>query len=281
MSRYTRLHNPPTYQPFPAPPELPFIPSPVNKLGIQDGIYSYSSTGFSLMGYRPKRPSELLAAMSEQYDEKEYDRYGQEKRGSRGKKKQKQFFKAHLTWYGIEYDENDSRQELEEKLWNAMSARPPPTLPQEIFDIEAVMRERWMNASEARNREIAETLVQQGHTIYNSPLLADVTGLTSLTDDFFTDPRAFLRKHFPPTAPRTHVVVLMGVDTASDCEVDVYEWACDVFKLRVEKVENNRGRGFNRGRYADFVIGRDPGSVRAKAEEIRAGNASASGARFR
>jgi hypothetical protein len=53
---------------------------------------SYSSTGFTIMNYRPKRPSELLAAMTEQYEEQETDRFGRAVRGGPGKKKGKAFF---------------------------------------------------------------------------------------------------------------------------------------------------------------------------------------------
>ena len=53
---------------------------------------SYSSTGFTIMNYRPKRPSELLAAMTEQYEEQEMDRFGRAVRGGLGKTKGKAFF---------------------------------------------------------------------------------------------------------------------------------------------------------------------------------------------
>ena len=117
------------------------------------------------MNYLPKRPSELVATMTEQYEERELDRFGREIRGGRGKKKGKPFFrvssdhplcglytlisysKAHLTWYGFEYNEDDTREELEEQLWEAMTARPPPSLPQEIFEVEARMRQMWLNAA--------------------------------------------------------------------------------------------------------------------------------------
>jgi hypothetical protein len=60
------------------------------------------------------------------------------------------------------------------------------------------------------------------------------------------------------------------------------EWACDVYRLRVEKVENDRGRGRDRGRFPDFVIGKNGRAVRAKAEEIqRENDIGASNARFR
>jgi len=44
------------------------------------------------MNYRPKRPSELLAAITEQYEEQEMDRFGRAVRGGPGKKKGKTFF---------------------------------------------------------------------------------------------------------------------------------------------------------------------------------------------
>ena len=46
------------------------------------------------MNYRPKRPSELVAAMTEQYEERELDRFGREIRGGPGKKKAKAFFRV-------------------------------------------------------------------------------------------------------------------------------------------------------------------------------------------
>jgi len=44
------------------------------------------------MNYRPKRPSELRATMTEQYEEQELDRFGRAVRGGLGKKKGKAFF---------------------------------------------------------------------------------------------------------------------------------------------------------------------------------------------
>ena len=57
-----------------------------------------------------------------------------------------------MTWYGIEFTYDDTREELEEKLWDAMSARTLPSLPQEIFDVEKVMRQRWMDAASAEQQ---------------------------------------------------------------------------------------------------------------------------------
>lgn len=48
------------------------------------------------MGTLPKRPSELLAIMSEQYEEPEVDMFGQTRRGGRGRRKAKPFFKVSL-----------------------------------------------------------------------------------------------------------------------------------------------------------------------------------------
>jgi hypothetical protein len=137
---------------------------------IQDGIYKYSSSGLSIMGCLPKRPSELLSIMTEQYEEPEVNMWGQERRGGRGKKKGKLFFQvrspphnpllhcvkelpaneqtqAHLTWYGVEYHPNDNRDELENLLWQAMSTRPPPTLDPEVYVIDEEMRQRWIDAT--------------------------------------------------------------------------------------------------------------------------------------
>lgn len=46
------------------------------------------------MGYRPKRPSEILAEITAQYEERAVDRWGQERRGGPGKKKGKNFFQV-------------------------------------------------------------------------------------------------------------------------------------------------------------------------------------------
>ena len=74
--------------------------------------------------------------------------------------------------------------------------------------------------------------------------------------------------------------MLKNVDEVA--ENQVLEWACDVYRLRVEKVENDRGRGRDRGRFPDFVIGKNGREVRAKAEEIQRENGiGAPGARFR
>ncbi|KIM35559.1 hypothetical protein M413DRAFT_14485 [Hebeloma cylindrosporum] len=259
------LTGPPvTYQPFPLPPEMPVIPRPLKR-----DFMSYSSTGFTIKNYRPKRPSELLAAMSEQYEEREMDRFGRPLRGGRGKKKGKAFFHAHLTWYGLEYAEDDTRDELETRLWEAMSSHPPPTLPDEVFEAEAEMRQIVTNI-----------LIQQGHTAYTSETLARLTGANSLTDEFFDHPPTFFRNHFPLGVSPQHVVVLMNVDEVA--ENQVWEWACDTHKLKVEKVEKDRGRGRDRGRFPDFVLGKDARRVREKAQEIRRENgAGAAGARFR
>jgi hypothetical protein len=46
------------------------------------------------MGYRPKRPSELLAMISAQYETPELDRNGQPRNSDRGRKKTKIFFQV-------------------------------------------------------------------------------------------------------------------------------------------------------------------------------------------
>lgn len=57
-----------------------------------------------------------------------------------------------MTWYGIEFTYDDTREKLEDKLWDAMSARPLPSLPQELFDVEEVMRQRWLDAASAEQQ---------------------------------------------------------------------------------------------------------------------------------
>jgi hypothetical protein len=54
---------------------------------------------------------------------------------------------AHLTWYGVEYYSDDSKQELEQLLWDALSTRPPPSLDNAIFEVEAEMRQRFSEAT--------------------------------------------------------------------------------------------------------------------------------------
>ena len=41
------------------------------------------------MNYRPKRPSELVTAMTEQHEERELDRFGREIRGAGEKRKER------------------------------------------------------------------------------------------------------------------------------------------------------------------------------------------------
>jgi hypothetical protein len=54
-----------------------------------------------------------------------------------------------LSWYGVEWNEDDSRDDLEDCLWDVMSTRPPPELANAIYEIEAGMRQRWSDASVA------------------------------------------------------------------------------------------------------------------------------------
>lgn len=191
---------------------------------IKDGVFAYSSTGMTVMGRRPKRPSELLCTTAEQYEEMELDRWGRVARG--GWKKDKGFFhvgwffflvyekerrknmlmsnlQAHLTWYGVEYSNENTRDELEDLLSKAMSTRPPPGLPEAIYVKEAEMRQLYLATSFQRQQEyvslfvystfitifficddirMAEQLIRQGQTVQTSELLARLTGATSLTD---------------------------------------------------------------------------------------------------
>lgn len=106
-----------------------------------------------------------------------------------------------------------------------------------------------------------------------------LSGATSSTDEFFDHPATFFRKYFfQPNIPHDHTVVLMSVDV--EAEVGVYEWACDMYRMYVEKVESNRMTGRNRGRFNDFVIGRGLRTVQAKAEEMIRSNTARAG-RFR
>lgn len=123
-------------------------------------------------------------------------------------------------------------------------------------------------------------LIEEGHTAQTSETLAELTGATSLTDEFFDHPITFFKKHFlQANIPHEHTVVLMSVD--DNAEVGVYEWACDMYHMYVEKVENNRMSGWNRGRFNDFVIGRSLRAVKAKAEEMRRQNMAGAASRFR
>lgn len=45
-----------------------------------------------------------------------------------------------------------------------------------------------------------------------------------------------------------------------------------MYRLRVEKVEKDRGRGRDQGRFPDFVIGKNGRAVKAKAEKIQREN---------
>ena len=94
--------------------------------------------------------------------------------------------------------------------------------------------------------------------------MAELTGVDSLTDQFFNDSHTFFRTHFPMGVSNQHVVVLTSVDEVA--ENQIWEWACDVYRLKVEKVDNDRGRGRMRGCFPDFVIGKDAYAVRAKVD---------------
>lgn len=123
---------------------------------------------------------------------------------------------------------------------------------------------------------VAQQLIAQGYTANNSELLAELTGVSSLTDDFFANPDEFFLTHFPANVSHSHVLVLTNVD--ENAEHEVWEWAYDVHRLMVEKVDNDRGRGRMRGCFPDFVIGKDAVAVRAKANQIRQENGMAGGA---
>jgi hypothetical protein len=110
-------------------------------------------------------------------------------------------------------------------------------------------------------------------------LLAELTGtsFTSLTDQFF-DRGNFFRTQFLPGVSCQHIVVLGSLD--ENAELAVWGWCFDVHDLRVEKVDNNQGSGRMRGRFPDFVVGKDAAAVRAKANDIRAANGQVHGARY-
>ncbi|KDQ11449.1 hypothetical protein BOTBODRAFT_67989 [Botryobasidium botryosum FD-172 SS1] len=250
----------PTYEPFPPLPAAQAVTS----RPIKYGIYGFSSAGFSIMGYLPKTPDELLSAMSEQYEEPELNRYGEERRGGPGKRKPKIFFQAHLNWYGIEYYASDGRDDLEDLLWDAMSAVPSPTLDPAMYEIEAAMRRQWLHATALEQARTVQHLTDLGYTVHNSDLLAELTGHAALTDEFFADQAAFFRTHFPPGAPYNHVIVLTKFDKE---EEGLLEWACGVYDLQAERVDKGAGNG-RAARFPDYVVGRSRAAVRAKAEEI-------------
>ncbi|KDQ11450.1 hypothetical protein BOTBODRAFT_189826 [Botryobasidium botryosum FD-172 SS1] len=250
----------PTYEPF---SPLPEAAQAVTARPIKNGAYSFSSSGLSVMGYLPKRPRELLSTMSEQYEEPELDRCGRERRGGPGKKKTEVFFQAHLTWYGIEYHPSDNREQLENRLWETLSTLPPPALSPHIYEIEAQMRQQWLDETSLEQARMIQILTDQGYTVHNSDLLAQLTGHAALTDEFFTDRAGFFRTHFPPDAAHDYVVVLASFD--EDAE-GLIEWACDVYNMQAERVNKGVGRG---ARFPDYVVGRSRAAVQDKAEEIR------------
>ena len=122
-----------------------------------------------------------------------------------------------------------------------------------------------------------QQLTQRGYTTDNCEVLAELTGTspTFLTDQFFDDRANFFRTQFPPNVSPQHVVVLASLD--ENAEHEVWQWCVDVHRLRVEKIDNNRGSGRLRGRFLDFVVGKDAAVVHAKANEIRAANGEVRG----
>ncbi|KAF9073222.1 hypothetical protein BDP27DRAFT_1360430 [Rhodocollybia butyracea] len=228
------------FQPFDPVPDFLLAPSP-----IQYDIYRFSSAGFTIKGNLPKSPGELLQMMSDQYVGKQVDRFGQPLR---------------------EYSDSDDRDELEDKLFTAMSARPPPQIPNHIYEIEAEMRRLWIEAAAGERVRISNLLVAQGHNPDSDPVLAQLMGRTTLVDQFFDDTANFFATHLPL---QNSVVVLENVDE-DNLEIGVYEIACDRYGMRVQKVPrpfNLRGRGSYPT--ADFVIGKDAFLVNAKASELR------------
>lgn len=71
------------------------------------------------MNYHPKRPRELLAAMTEQYEEQEMDRFGRAVLGGLGKKKGKAFFHVSSEYvYLGEKHANELNPGTSEMIWS-------------------------------------------------------------------------------------------------------------------------------------------------------------------
>jgi hypothetical protein len=70
----------------------------------------------------PKRPSELLAIMTEQYEEPEVDMFGQSRRGGRGKKKGKNFFQvsSESLFYQIIANDGWIIEGTPDLVWNSI-----------------------------------------------------------------------------------------------------------------------------------------------------------------
>ena len=76
------------------------------------------------MNYRPKRPSELVAAMTEQYEEREPDVFGRAVRGGPGKKKGKAFFHVSSEYvYLGEKHVNELDQGTSNLVWSCVRRR--------------------------------------------------------------------------------------------------------------------------------------------------------------
>ena len=50
-------------------------------------------------------------------------------------------------WYGIGFHEHESVDELEDRLWVAMSSNPPPTIYAGLSQVDAIMRQKWLVAA--------------------------------------------------------------------------------------------------------------------------------------
>ncbi|EJT96867.1 hypothetical protein DACRYDRAFT_25337 [Dacryopinax primogenitus] len=239
--------------PPPADPVQPAAP-------LKEGPYEFDASGLRIKGFAEATPQEIMAEIHSQYDglPKQYG-------GARfvaARRKSKQFFQAHLMWYGVKFPPNAGIRDLEVYLAREMLREAPvPQISTEVRAIEADMQERYESSSPPMLRE-AEPCPELPETNTLDLALSQEVYIECDANSFLTDPEGFPGLYFGTDTPSTRVVVLQRLPDAYRQFAD--EMLCHKHGLKSVHMP----RPGCRAQHYDIVLSRAGSALAAKVLEL-------------
>jgi len=251
-------------------------PDPIQPAApLKEGPYEYDASGLRIKGFSAATPQEIIAEIHSQYDglPKQYG-------GARfvaARRKSKQFFQAHLMWYGAKYPPNAGIRDLEVYLAREMLREdPPPQISAEVRAIEADMRQRYESTSRQDPLQGGTPSVVGDELPDTSTLdlaLSQEEYIECDANEFLTDPEAFPGLYFGTDTPERRVVVLQKLHETHRKFAD--DTLCNAHGLKSVHLPTPGCRGI----YYDIVVSQDAAALAAKVIELGSGHSRGRGPR--
>ncbi|KZT58688.1 hypothetical protein CALCODRAFT_482148 [Calocera cornea HHB12733] len=240
-----------------APPADPIPAAPP----LKEGPYEYDANGLRIKGFAAATPEEIIAEIHSQYDGTP-KQYG----GARfvaARRKSKQFFQAHLMWYGVKFPPNAGIRDLEVYLAREMlRVEPAPQISADVRAIEADMRQRFETSGLDPTQTPGGTFSELPDTSTLDLALSQETFIECDANDFLADPEGFPGLYFGTDTPEARVVVLQRLHETYRQFADAT--LCDKYGLKSVHLPTPGCRGL----YYDIVVSQNANALATKVIEL-------------